>query len=60
MIPKVTQESNTINLFSTNAALSYSLKTSENLRFSNVFREYKSEKLIENGLMLTKNFLSKV
>ena len=60
MIPKVTQESNTINPFSTTAALSYSLEISENLRFSDVFKGYKSEKLVENGLMLTKNFLSKV
>ena len=38
-----------INPFSTNVPLPYPLKTSENLRFSEVFREYRSETLVENG-----------
>ena len=39
-----------INPFSTNAPLLHLLKTSKNLRFSDVFRGYRSEALIENGL----------
>ena len=40
-----------VNPFSTNAPLLYSLKTSENFQFSDVFRGYRSGTLIENGLM---------
>ena len=36
----------------TNHPLLYPLKTSEYLRFSDVFRVYRSEKLVENGLNL--------
>ena len=39
-----------INPFSTNVPLLYPLKTSENRRFSNVFRGYRSGTLVENGL----------
>ena len=39
-----------INPFSTNVLLLYPLNTSENRRFSNVFRGYRSETLVENGL----------
>ena len=39
------------NPFLTNASLLYPLKTSENLRFSDVFRGYRSGTLVENGLM---------
>ena len=39
-----------INPFSTNVPLLYPLKT-ENLRFSDVFRKYRSETLVENGLI---------
>ena len=39
-----------INPFSTNVPLLYPLKTSENLRFSDVFRGYRSRALVENGL----------
>ena len=38
------------NTFSTNVPLLYTLKTSENPRFSDVFRGYRSGKLVENGL----------
>ena len=47
-----------VNPFSTNVPLLYSLKTSENLRFSDVFRGYRSGTLVENGLM--KSFDSKI
>ena len=40
-----------INPFSTNVPLLYPLKTSENLRFSDVFRGYRIETLVENGLI---------
>ena len=40
-----------INPFSTNVPLLNSLKTSENLRFSHVFRGFKSGTLVGNGLM---------
>ena len=40
-----------VNPFSTNAPLLYSLKTSENFQFSDVFRGYRSGTLVENGLM---------
>ena len=39
-----------LNPFSTNVSLLYSLKISENLWFSDNFRGYKSEALVENGL----------
>ena len=39
-----------INPFSTNVPRLYPLKTSENLRLSDVFRGYRSRTLIENGL----------
>ena len=39
-----------INPYSTNVSLLYPLKTSENLRFSDVFRGYRSETLVENRL----------
>ena len=38
------------NPFSTNVPLLYPLKTSENRRFSDAFRGYRSETSIENGL----------
>ena len=38
------------NPFSTSVPLPYPLKTSENQRFSDVFRGYRSETLVENGL----------
>ena len=41
-----------INPFSTNVPLVYPLKTSEKLRFSDVFRGYTSGTLVENGLLL--------
>ena len=42
-----------INPFLTNAPLLYSLKTSENLRFSDIFRGYGSGTLVEYGLIAT-------
>ena len=39
-----------LNPFSTNVPLLYPLKTSENQRFSDVFRGYRSGTLVENGL----------
>ena len=39
-----------LNPFSTNLPLLYSLKTSKNRRFSDVFRGYRSGTLVENGL----------
>ena len=42
-----------VNPFSTNIPLLYLLKTSENLRFSNVVRRYRSEILVENGLNIS-------
>ena len=44
-----------INPFSINVPLLYPLKTSENLRFSDVFRGYRSRTLFENGLNYNKN-----
>ena len=41
------------NPFSTNVPLLYPRKISENLRFSDVFREYRRGTLVENGLILT-------
>ena len=45
-----------INPFSTTVPLLYPLKTSVNLRFSDVFRGYRSRILVKNGLM--ENFTS--
>ena len=46
-----------INPFSTHAPLLYPLKTSENRRFSDLFRGYRSGTWVENGLMkLCKDF----
>ena len=39
------------NLFSTNAPLLYPLAPLENLRFSDLFGGYRSEALLENGLI---------
>ena len=39
-----------LNLFLTNVPLLYPLKTSEKLRFSDVFRRYRSGTLVENRL----------
>ena len=39
------------NLFSTNVSLLDSLETSENLRFSDVLRGYRSGTLVENELI---------
>ena len=36
--------------FSTNVSLLYPLETSENFRFSDVLRRYRSGTLVENGL----------
>ena len=44
-----------INSFSTNVPLLYSLKTSENRRFSDVFGGYRSETLVEIEL-ITEHF----
>ena len=44
---------NLINPFSTNVLLLYLLKTSENLRFSDVLRRNRSETLVENVLSKT-------
>ena len=41
-----------LNPFSANVPLLYPLETSENLRFSDVFREYRSGTLVENGLII--------
>ena len=38
----------------TNVSLLYPLKTSENLRFSSIFRRCRSGTLVENGLMIAK------
>ena len=40
-----------INPFPTNVPLLYPLRTSKNLRFSDIFRGYKSGTLAENGLI---------
>ena len=40
------------NPFSTNVPHLYPVKTSENQKFSDVFSRYKSETLVENGLVL--------
>ena len=43
------------NSFSTNVPLLYPLKTSENLRFFDVFRWYRSGTLVENGFSISEN-----
>ena len=43
-----------ISPFLANITLLYPLKTSENQKFSDVFREYRSEILVENGLSKSK------
>ena len=40
------------NPFSTNTALQYPLETSENLRYSGVFRGYRNRALVVNGLII--------
>ena len=45
----------TFNPFSTNGPLLYPLKTSENRRFSNVYRGYRGGTLVENRLKTDKN-----
>ena len=47
------QFKNNIKPFSTNVPLLYPLETSQNLRFSDVFRGYRSETLVKNGLFRT-------
>ena len=50
------------NPFSTNVPPLYRLKTSKNLRFSDVFRGYRSGTLVENGLTVNdyaRNFIYK-
>ena len=42
---------NHVNPFSSNVPLLYPQKTSENRRFSNVLRGYRSGTLVENGLI---------
>ena len=41
-----------LNPYSTNVPLPYSLKTWENLQFSDVFRGYRSGTLVQNGLIM--------
>ena len=47
----MSRETLDFNPFSTNVSRLYSLKTLENLRFSDVFRGYRSRTLVENGLI---------
>ena len=53
----ITQYQN-FNPFSSNAPLLYPLKTSENLRFSDIFRGYRIGTLLENGLRIFQMKLS--
>ena len=46
-----------LNIFSTNVSLLYPLKTSENRRLSDVFREYRSGTLVENGLTIVSIYI---
>ena len=46
-----------LNIFSTNVKLLYPLKTSENRRFSDVFRGYRSGTLVENGLTIVSVYI---
>ena len=48
--------SNHLKSCSTNVLLLYPLKLSENQRFSDVFRGYRSEALVGNGLSTTDKF----
>ena len=45
-------KSKAVNRFSTNVSLLYTLKRSENWRFPDVFRVYRSGTLVENGLII--------
>ena len=51
VMPWVTSTEEIINPFSTNVPLLHPLKTSVTLRFSDVFRGYRSRILVKNGLM---------
>ena len=53
----ITQYQN-FNPFSSNVPLLYPLKTSENLRFSDIFRGYRIGTLLENGLRIFQMKLS--
>ena len=48
------------NPFSTNVPLLYPLKTSENWKFSDIFRRYRSGTLFENELNVVFKFCKKV
>ena len=48
-----------VNPFSTNVPLLYPLKT-ENFRFSDVFRGYRSGTLVENGLTRNKTMCNTI
>ena len=48
-----------VNPFSTNVPLLYPLKT-ENFRFSDVFRGYRSGTLVENGLTTNKTMCNAI
>ena len=50
------QSISVINPFSTNVSLLYALKTSENLRFSDVFRRYIRGTWVENELRIKPPF----
>ena len=43
-------ETNLVNRFSSSVSLIYLMNTSENFWFSDVFRGYRSETFVENGL----------
>ena len=47
-----------INIFSTNVPLLYSLKTSENRRFSDVFRAHRNEILVAKGFFYLRTWWS--
>ena len=49
-----------VNPFSTNVPLLYPLKTSENFRFSDVFRGYRSGTLVEMGLLQIKQCVTQL
>ena len=49
-----------VNPFSTNVPLLYPLKTSENFRFSDVFRGYRSGTLVENGFTTNKTMCNSI
>ena len=48
-----------INPFPTNVPILYALKTSENCRFSDVFRGYRSGTLVKNGLKCLRRIAKK-